>query len=387
MSVVLTLAIEKMMDLDCRTKIIQGGTSAGKTFGIIPLLISKALEKPKCEISIVSESFPHLRRGAMKDFIKIMELMRIWDDTRFNRSNAKYSFANGSYIEFFSADQESRLRGARRDILYVNEANNINFEAYYQLAIRTNDEIWIDFNPTSEFWAHTEVQPDADAELLILTYKDNDALSESIVKEIEKAKEKAKTNPYWENWWQVYGLGQIGSLQGAVLNDWSTCKEIPEDAEYVGSGMDFGYTNDPTTLIDVWKYEGSYYFDEIIYRTGLNNQQIGTLCGMNGLRRNIFADSAEPKSIDAIYDMGVSIRGAVKGRDSIIYGLDLLQQEPFYVTERSTNIIKELRNYLWATDKSGKTLNKPIDIFNHAIDAMRYWATMVIGKRTKADIR
>jgi phage terminase large subunit len=212
-----TTAINKLLELEGRVRVIPGGTSAGKTFGIIPILINQAASTKGLEISIVSESIPHLRRGAMKDFLKIMKWTGRFFDDRWNRTLLTYTFANGSYIEFFSADQDSKMRGARRTHLYVNEANNISFEAYHQMAIRTSEQIWIDFNPTMPFWAHEELK---EAEWLTLTYKDNEALSSEIVSAIEEARVKAETSDYWRNWWQVYGLGQVGSLQGVVFDNW-----------------------------------------------------------------------------------------------------------------------------------------------------------------------
>jgi len=173
---VYTTAIKKLRKLKKRIRIVQGGTSAGKTFGILPILIDKACKNELLEISVVSESVPHLRRGALKDFEKIMRSTNRWIDAHFNKSLLKYTFSNGSFIEFFSVDQPDKLRGARRNILYINECNNVNFEAYQQLSIRTSHEVWLDFNPTHEFWAHTELLQDKDSEHLIVTYKDNEAL-------------------------------------------------------------------------------------------------------------------------------------------------------------------------------------------------------------------
>ena len=383
-----TTAIKKIRQLKKRIKIIQGGTSAGKTYGIIPVLIDKACKNDNLEISIVSESIPHLRRGALKDFLKIMLNTNRFIDGNFNKSTLKYTFSNGSFIEFFSVDQPDKLRGARRNILYVNECNNVPFESYNQLAIRTDQEVYLDYNPTNEFWVHTDTIRDPDSDFIILTYKDNEALSDSIVKEIEKAKVKAKTSDYWANWWKVYGLGEIGSLQGVVFKNWKQIKQIPKDARCLGYGMDFGYTNDPTTLIGCYKYNNEIIFDEVIYKTGLLNSDIARLLKAEKVSKlPIYADSAEPKTIDELRRYGFNIKGASKGKDSISFGIDILQQNDFKVTETSTNLIKELRSYTWDKDRQGATLNKPIDAFNHAIDAMRYFAMMTFKKQTKVDIR
>jgi len=373
---VYTTAIKKLRKLNKRVRKVPGGTSAGKTYGIIPIEIDYATKHPGTETSIVSESIPHLRRGALKDFIKIMIDTNRWVQSNFNKSLLKYTFSNGSYIEFFSTDQPDRLRGARRHRLYMNECNNSNFEAYMQLSIRTRDVIWLDWNPTHEFWANTELEDGEDIETLTLTYKDNQALSQNIVKEIEKAREKGKESKYWANWWRVYGLGLQGSLEGVILKNWQTVDRLPPESKYIASGMDFGYTNDPTTLVDVYIYNNQYIFNEVIYQTGLLNNDIANKIKSDGIQRLIYADSAEPKSIEEIRRHGIRIYGADKGKDSIVHGIDLLQQENFKVTKKSTNLIKELRGYTWDTDKNGKAINKPIDYLNHAIDAIRYFAIM-----------
>lgn len=376
---VYTTAIRKLRKLKKRIKIVPGGTSAGKTFGIIPILIDKAARKPNSEISIVSESIPHLRRGALKDFEFIMRATNRWVEGSFNKAYLKYTFQNGSFIEFFSADQPDRLRGARRHILYVNEANNIAWEAYNQLAIRTSEEIWLDYNPTHEFWTTTELKEDPDSEFLTLTYKDNEALSVNIVKEIEKAKQKAKTSSYWDNWWKVYGLGQTGSLEGGIFYNWKITHAVPAEARLIGCGLDFGYSNDPTALIAVYKHNEDRILHEILYKTGMVNSEIAQFVP----KIITYADSAEPKSIEEIRRLGAHIFPVEKGRDSINFGIQVMQNQNYLVTESSTNLIKELRNYCWDTDKTGKTLNKPIDKYNHAIDAVRYHEMMTLG--IKAD--
>ena len=374
MEFIITTALKKLLRLKKRIKVIRGGTSASKTFSILPILIDRAIKTSNLEISVVSESIPHLRRGALKDFLKIMMALGRYNDNQFNKSTLKYTFSNGSYIEFFSVDQPDKLRGARRNVLYVNECNNVDFDSYYQLAIRTSGEIWLDYNPSSLFWVDRELINQDDVDFITLTYLDNEALSETIVKEIESAKEKAKTSSYWANWWQVYGLGQTGSLEGVCIPDWKEI-QLPNEARLLCYGMDWGYSNDPTSLIAMYKYNDAYVFDELIYQKGLLNSDISNLLKTNGVNDIVYADSAEPKSIAELNSYGHNVLPVSKGRDSIVYGLNLINQNKVYVTSRSKNLINELRNYIWMVDKQGNKLNKPIDAYNHAIDAMRYAMT------------
>ena len=369
-----TTAIKKLHALKKRKKVIQGGTSAGKTFGILPILIDRCIRTPLLETSVVSESIPHLRRGAMKDFLKIMIATGRYRDGQWNRSSLKYTFTNGSYIEFFSVEQPDKLRGARRNVLYVNEANNIPFEAYNQLAIRTSGDIWIDFNPTANFWAHKEVATEDDADFITLTYLDNEALPLTIVKDIESARDKAKDSTYWHNWWQVYGLGKVGSLDGVCLTGWEEIK-LPEEARLLCYGMDFGYSNDPTTVVGLYKYNDAYIFDEVLFQKKLLNSDISNLFRANDINGIVYADSAEPKSIAELRTYGHKVLPCTKGKDSIVYGINLINQNKIYITNRSKNLIKELQSYSWMKDREGNTINKPIDAFNHCIDACRYAIT------------
>lgn len=332
----------------------------------------------------------------MKDFLKIMKATGRYVDDRWSRTLLTYSFANGSYIEFFSADQEDKVRGPRRNILYINECNNISFETYHQLAIRTDKEVWLDYNPTHEFWIHTELKDDPDSEELILTYKDNTALAESIVREIEKALTKGFYDPeakdlfnesniknqYWSNWWRVYGLGMVGSLEGVIFSNWSQIEKVPDNAQLLGYGMDFGYSNDPTALVAFYRFNDSIIVDELIYRTGMLNSDIIHEMRSLGVDSSalIYADSAEPKTIEEIRRSGYNCLPTVKGSDSINFGISILQEQKLVITSDSTNLIKELRNYTWDKDKNGAKLNKPIDAWNHAIDAMRYFAMMKLKK-------
>jgi phage terminase large subunit len=364
-----TTSINKILSLKKRVKIIQGGTSAGKTFGILPILIDKAIRYPNTEISVVAESIPHLRRGALKDFLKIMKWTNRYIDEQFNKSLLTYQFKNGSVIEFFSADDSSKLRGARRDVLYINECNNVTFDAYLELSIRTKKEIYLDFNPANEFWVHTELKDEPDADFIILTYKDNEALDESIVRQIEKNRDKAATSNYWANWWRVYGLGEVGMLEGVIFDNWKEIDKVPDDARLVGIGLDFGYTNDPTAAIEVYNWNGKRIVNEIVYRTGMLNSDIAKVLPSSV---TIYADSSEPKSIDEIRRFGKTIKGVTKGKDSIKYGIDVMQRQEYLVTKQSTNLIKELRSYCWDVDKHGVRLNNPAGGNDHAIDALRY---------------
>ena len=371
-----TTAINKILALKKRIKIIQGGTSAGKTFGILPILIDKAAKKGGLEISVVAESIPHLRRGALRDFLKVMKWTNRFVDERYNKSLLKYEFANGSFIEFFSADDSKKLRGGRRNILYVNECNQISFESFLEMSIRTKDEVFLDYNPTAEFWVQTELEGQEDAEKIILTYKDNEALDVGIVDQIEKNIKKAETSNYWKNWVDVYVNGIMGKLEGIVFSNWKQIDTIPKEARLIGLGMDFGYTNDPTSVIEIYKHNETRILNEIVYQTGLLNSDIAKKLPKDV---PVYADSAEPKSIRTLQLAGITIKGVTKGRDSINYGIDVMQRENYLVTSNSTNLIKELRSYCWDTDKTGKRLNKPIDNYNHAIDAVRYHEMETLG--------
>jgi len=370
-----TTAQSKIARLKKRVRVVQGGTSSSKTFSIIPLLIQYALQTPNSEISIVAESIPHLKRGAMRDFTKIMQWVNIYNDASFNKSNLIYTFDNSSFIEFFSADQPDKLRGARRDVLFINECNNVTFEAYQQLSIRTKKFIYLDYNPTSEFWVHTELINQPNTDFVILTYKDNEALDPAIVKEIEAAREKAATSTYWANWWRVYGLGELGNLEGVIFSNWKIIDNVPNGARLVGIGVDFGYSVDPTSIIEVYTYNGQRVLNERAYSTGLLNSDIARLLPAGVA---IYADSAEPKSIDEIRNFGLSIMGVTKGRDSISYGIDVMQRQDYLVTANSVNLIKELRQYCWDVDRQGKRVNVPAGV-DHAIDAVRYHEMETLG--------
>jgi phage terminase large subunit len=276
-------------------------------------------------------------------------------EDKFNKSLLTYTFSNGSYIEFFSADDSSKLRGARRDVLYVNECNNITFESYNELSIRTKKAVYLDFNPANEFWVHKELKDEPDVGFIILTYKDNEALDKSIVSQIEKNRAKALTSNYWANWWKVYGLGEVGSLEGVIFSNWKEIDTIPDEAKLIGLGMDFGYTNDPTAIVEVYNWNGQRILNEICYKQGMLNSDIAKSLPNHTI---VYADSSEPKSIDEIKRFGKTIKGVTKGKDSILYGIDVMQRHDYLVTKSSINLIKELRAYCWDVDKTGQTRNR-----------------------------
>lgn len=301
----------------------------------------------------------------MRDFLLIMKEHRWFNPDRWNKTDSVYTFETGSQIEFFSVDQSDKVRGARRDRLFGNEANNISFPAFEELEVRTKEFIALDWNPTNEFWYYQEVKGKRDdVEELTLTYKDNEALSKEIIASIEQRKNRP-------GWWKVYGLGQLGEIEGRIYKDWKIIDEVPHEARLEGYGLDFGYTNDPTAIVAVYYYNGGWILDEKVYRKGMSNKEIAdTLKALPD--KLVIADSAEPKSIDEIRAYGINIHPCKKGKDSVRSGIQLIQDQPISITKQSINGIKEYRNYLWMVDKSGKVLNDPEGGLDHFLDATRY---------------
>jgi len=374
-----TTATKKILQLKKRIKVVCGGTAASKTISILLYLIDKAQSTEHKRISVVSESFPHLKRGAMRDFLDIMESHHYFKPDRWNKTDCIYTYETRSIIEFFSADQTAKVRGPRRDILFINECNNVPYETFDQLEIRTNEEIWLDYNPTNEFWIYTEVKDKRDIDFITLTYKDNEALNPNIIESIESHKDN-------KNWWKVYGLGQLGELEGKIYKDWLIINEIPHEARLERYGLDFGYSTDPTAIIEIYYYNGGYIFNEITYQKGLTNKQIADI--LNNLPKVlVMADSAEPKSIDEINSYGVHILPAQKGQGSVNQGIQYVQNQRISMTKRSLNLIKEYRNYLWKTDKDGKILNIPDIGFNHTMDAVRYGMESLKPKKDQGQYR
>jgi len=384
-----TTAINKLRSLTKRKKVIQGGTSAGKTYGIIPILIDKAARKPKLKITIVSETIPASKDGPVDIFKNIMQETGRWREDGWIGSPMEYTFANGTKIQFKAFDSIGKAKASgKRDILFINEGNHIDFGIADALIVRSK-ETWIDFNPDNEFWAHTEVLTEPNSEFLLLTYEDNEAIPPETLEDLHYKMDKAFFNPlgdwddnknikseYWANWCKVYIKGEIGNLEGVVLQNWRIIDNIPPEARYTASGMDFGYSQDPSTLIDRYEWNGKRVYDEILYQKGLLNSDLAKIAKQpiqdRSYKRLIYADSAEPKSIAEIRTHGVNIHPTEKGADSINFGIQMLQEDEFLVTARSLNMIKELRKYIWDQDKNKNRTGKPIDAFNHTIDPMRY---------------
>ncbi len=364
-----TTAFQKIARLNKRIRIIQGGTSASKTISVLLYLIAYAqTDKQKTLTSVVAESIPHLKRGALRDFKNIMQAHGYWKEALWNATDSIYTFETGSQIEFFSTDNSDKLRGARRDRLFMNEANNNTFDAFEQLEVRTKEFIILDYNPTNEFWVQEYlIGKRDDIDFIILTYKDNEGLSKEIVESIEQRKNR-------KGWWQVYGLGQLGEVEGKIYSDWNILEDFPHEARLERIGIDFGYSNDPTAIIYVYYYNGGYILDEVCYQKGMSNKEIADTIKDARIALCI-ADSAEPKSIDELKLYGLNVLPATKGPGSVNQGIQIVQGQRISITKRSANIIKEYRNYLWKTDKDGKVINEPEDIYNHTMDAIRYAIT------------
>lgn len=360
-----TTSTYKLAKLRKRIKGIAGGTSAGKTISIIQILIEKAqLDKHPTLTSITSESMPHLKRGCIRDFLDIMQDTNLFEDSRWNKTDYTYTFSSGSKIEFFSLDMPHKVRGPRRDRLFINEANNIPKETFEQLEVRTKEEVWLDWNPTNEFYFYTDLNGRNDVDFMILTYKDNEGLPESIVQSIESRKNN-------KNWWRVYGEGQLGEVEGKIFTNWQIIDEIPHEARLERYGLDFGYSNDPTAIVAIYSYNGGYILDEITYQKGLSNKQIADILN-NQPKALVMADSAEPKSIDELKLYGINVLPCQKGAGSINQGIQYVQDQKISMTKRSINLIKEYRNYMWITDKDGKIINTPESGWDHIMDAIRY---------------
>lgn len=354
-------------------KVIQGGMSAGKTFAIMTLLIGYCESYPDSLVTVVGMSYPHLKTGVMRDMQKIMKEVDRWDELNWNRSEKIYHFPNGSQLEFLSVDNMSS-RGPRRDVLFVNEANGISYEVFDQLAGRTKDVVLIDYNPSAEFWAHTELvkKHSDDTDFIVLTYKDNEALSEREIKNIESRKPKKGEEP--SNWWTVYGLGQIGSLEGNVYSGWEEVSpETIITGHLVRYGLDFGFSNDHTGLVAVYEMEdGKLGIIEKLYKTGLLGSQYPPMLETLGIEPNVLivADSARPEIIAEIKSAGYRCIGADKAPGSVLRGIDRVSQRQIIYS--GENLKREYMSYAWRKKRSGEVLDEPEDGNDHLMDALRY---------------
>jgi phage terminase large subunit len=357
--------------LEASTKRIiveQGGTRSGKTYNIlIWLVVSYALRNTGKTITLCRKTYPSLRASAMRDFIDILMKLGLYNEDYHNKSNSEITL-NGNLVEFIGMDQPQKIRGRKRDVLFANEANELSIEDWRQLSLRTTERIIIDYNPSDEFhWIYDEVITRDDADFYQTTYLDNPFLEDSVIAEIERLKSID------ENYWRVYGLGERGQAKSLIFT-YNECQQIPTSANLVGYGLDFGYSADPTALIAVYQEGDDLYADELIYRVGMTNSDIyKTIASLNLSKYDpIWGDSAEPKTIDELRRRGLNVKATAKGRDSINIGIDMIRRYRLHVTSRSSNLIKELRNYKYHEDKQGRVTNKPIDAFNHGCDAMRY---------------
>ena len=352
---------------DKRIIVEQGGTRSGKTYNILLWLIFYYTERNTAKtITICRKSFPSLRASVMRDFFDILREHDLYREDFHNKSSHEYHL-NGNLVEFISLDQPQKIRGRKRNLLYINEANELFYEDWQQLIFRTDGRIILDYNPSESFhWIYDRVIPREDCDFYQTTYRDNPFLDEKIKQEIERLQYTD------EDYWRIYGLGERGMSRATVFQFGTS--EIPQEAKLLSYGLDFGFTNDPSAIVAIYQHGENLYLDELLYRTGMTNRDLHHHLQSLGLDRRdeIFADSAEPKSIEELHRFGWNIKPTAKGQDSINAGIDILKRHKIFATARSNNLIKELQNYKWTEDKNGNLLNKPIDAFNHAIDAARY---------------
>lgn len=371
-----TTALNKLQPLfnnDKRFLIVQGGMRAGKTYPILMLIISWCQQHPEQIATVASMSYPHLSRGAIRDFQTIMKNAEIWEPERWNQSSKIYTFGNGTIMEFISVDNMS-AHGPARDLLFVNEANDMDIETFRNLAFRTTGKVIIDYNPTHEFWAHTWLLKEEkdQTDFIILTYKDNEALAPTIREAIESRRPKKGEKP--SNWWIVYGLGQIGSLEGNIYSGWRKATDDDyKNAKLIRYGLDFGFSNDETALVGIWRKEsGELIAQELIYKTNILGSQYGDELRAHNIDPNtlIVADSARPEIIAEIKAQGFRIIGADKNPGSVKRGIDRVKQHQIIFDGK--DLEREYLSYAWRTKRSGETLDEPQDGNDHLMDALRY---------------
>jgi len=353
----------------------QGGTRSGKTYNILLWIILEYTPRNKNKtITICRKAFPSLRASVMRDFLDILRKLNIYQELNHNKSNSEYKLF-GNLIEFISLDMPQKVRGRKRNLLFINEANELNWEDWQQLIFRTDERIIIDYNPSDEYhWIYDKVITRDDCDFYRTTYLDNPFLEQSIKREIERLKDTD------EQYWQIYGLGLKGVSKATIFN-YNECNKIPEDAEFIAYGADAGYSNDPSTLVSVYTKDYNLYIKEHLYRTQMTTKDLHNTFKEVGINRNqLYMDSSEPRLIEELRRMGWNIRPSLKGRDSINAGIDLLKRYKINITTKSNNAIQEFRNYKWKEDKSGKLTNTPEDKNNHIIDAVRYATYSILSR-------
>lgn len=369
-----TTAFEKICGLKKEVRIVQGGKGSSKTISILMLFILLAISKRQNLIlSIVAESLPNLKSGAMRDFEKILKAWGLFNQFKINKTDRTYTFGT-NMIEFFSVEGEASRLGSRRTHLYINEASEIRFSTYIELYSRTSAFTIMDYNPRRKFWAHKELKGQAHVDFLILNFTDNEYIPKNEKNSILWFKKKAdEGSKYFLNKWRVLGLGLLGITEGVIFENWTEAKKVPEGAKYLGAGVDWGFTNDPTTVIKIYRYDGKIYVFVSLYKKGMLNSQIANHIKndpelMGGV---IIADSAEPKSIAELRAYGISI---VKVSDKgILSGINVMQEFEFVLV--GAEAVEEFTNYCYKTNKSGESLGVPVDDWNHIIDPLRYFIT------------
>lgn len=357
------------LNSDKRIIINQGGTSSGKTFSILDVLFTIGASKENQVITVVGQDIPNLKKGAYRDAKHIWGSSKIYQQywNKPNETDRIFTSITGSVIEFTSYSDEQDAKSGKRDYLFVNEANGIDYAIYWQLAIRTRNKIFIDYNPTARFWVHDKLIGQPDAKLIISDHRHNPYLTKEEHERIESIEDKELH--------KVYARGKTGQIKGVIYNNWKLVSEMPETYKKRWIGLDFGFTNDPTGIIDVMLSNGELWLDEVEYKSGMLNIDIYNCIKENNLQYfEIIADSAEPKSIAELKSYQLKVEGAIKGSDSIKAGIQILQGYKLNVTRRSKNLKTELLAYKWMEDKNGNMLNEPIDKFNHLLDPLRYVA-------------
>ena len=359
----------------------QGGTSSGKTYSILQVLYSIAISE-KCTITVVGQDIPNLKVGALRDALEIFENSSELKSLvkSYNKTDRIFEFNSGSIMEFKSYGNPQDAKSGKRDYLFVNEANGIPFDIYTELALRTRKRVFLDYNPNSEFWVHQKVIGQPNTTLIISDHRHNPFLSDKVREKIENLK-----NIDLELW-KVYARGMTGKIEGLIFRNWNVVDEIPANAELIARGMDFGFTNDPTAVMSVYRMDGELWINEDLYQTNLTNKMIyDNLPNKLGM---FIGDSAEPKSIAELRGYGLNIMGADKGGDSIRTSIDILKRFRLNVTKGSINLIKELNSYKWKVDKhTGTNINEPVDFMNHGIDAIRYVALNKLKHRGAASVQ